>query len=242
MPTPLDNSASRWGWALGVALLVVGAVSLLFRVPKTPEVTRIAVAPPPVVLESGGGKDAASDETKVLFDPTPLFLPTRWNATPHAVARPEPGAMFQNYPEILTARPTDGELKFKLPAPVAVPATPVEALVEHSPSSPWHGFGRADSPVPALPERGAFVEIIAEATGRPVLRQALVDAKPPGDGAWQPIEFQVAVDAAGLVGPVRVARQSDVDGIDNYFQRYLTQTLRIGQRLAPGFYRISVGP
>jgi hypothetical protein len=195
-----------------------------------------------VLLQPADGKDAAFDETKTLIDPTPLFLPTRWNAAPRSVARPEPGATFENYPPPLSSASTNDTLKFSLPPPVAVPATPLEALLADSPAPLFLGFGRADRPQPALPERGAFVKIIAEATGQGVFSQALVDAKPPGEGMWQPMEFLVAVDAAGMVGPLVVARRSDVEGVDNYFQRYLAQTLRVGQRLAPGFYRICVGP
>ena len=36
--------------------------------------------------------------------------------------------------------------------------------------------------------------------------------------------------------------RSDVDAVDAYFERYLTDTFRVGDRLAPGFYRIRVGP
>jgi hypothetical protein len=242
MPAREDNSPRRWGIAVGVAALALGVTIFLFRSPKVAVETRVAVAPPPVLLQPADGRDAVFDEAKILFDPTPLFLPTRWNATPRAVARPEPGATFQNYPERLIAPPTDRELKFRLPSPVAVPATSAEALVADSPGSPLLGFGRIERVLPALAPRGAFVEIVAEATGRPVLRQALVDAKPPGEGAWEPMEFLVAVDAAGMVGSLGVSRPSNVEGVDNYFQRYLVQTLRIGQRLAPGFYRICVGP
>ena len=56
------------------------------------------------------------------------------------------------------------------------------------------------------------------------------------------MEFIAAVDTAGLVGPlVPTVRSTDAD-VDDYFGRYLAETLRVGQRLAPGFYRISVGP
>jgi len=51
-----------------------------------------------------------------------------------------------------------------------------------------------------------------------------------------------AVDPAGLVGPVVPTVRSGVSEVDDYFARYLEETLRVGQRLAPGFYRISVGP
>ena len=111
-----------------------------------------------------------------------------------------------------------------------------------SPSSPFLGFGKTDATRPALPSRGAFVEITVQGTGQRVLSQALLDAKPPGEGAWQPLEFLAVVDAAGVVGSLEITSHSNLAGVDNYFLRYLVQTLRVGQRLPPGFYRITVGP
>ena len=56
------------------------------------------------------------------------------------------------------------------------------------------------------------------------------------------MEFIAAVDAAGLVGSVVPTVSSGAGEVDEYFGRYLADTLRVGQRLAPGFYLISVGP
>jgi hypothetical protein len=113
------------------------------------------------------------------------------------------------------------------------------------------GLGRGETLVVPLPPRGAFVEIVATRTGRRALSaQAMTqveklaaDARPPGDRPWQPFEFLAAVDPAGLVGPlVIVEPRSGVEEVDRYFQDYLVQTVRVGERLKPGFYRISVGP
>jgi hypothetical protein len=48
-------------------------------------------------------------------------------------------------------------------------------------------------------------------------------------------------DAAGLVGPLVPTIRSGT-AADAYFLKYLTESLRVGERLSPGFYRISVGP
>jgi hypothetical protein len=56
------------------------------------------------------------------------------------------------------------------------------------------------------------------------------------------MEFVAAVDPAGLVGPLVPTVRSGVEEVDNFFQNYLARTLRVGERLAPGFYRICVGP
>jgi hypothetical protein len=73
------------------------------------------------------------------------------------------------------------------------------------------------------------------------LAQAITGA-PPGKGGWAPVEFVARVDAAGLVGPLVVTERSGLEEVDVFFANYLARTLRVGERLAPGFYRICVGP
>jgi hypothetical protein len=70
----------------------------------------------------------------------------------------------------------------------------------------------------------------------------LADARPPAAAQWRPMEFIAAVDPSGLVGPLVPTSRSGADDVDTYFGHYLADTLRVGQRLAPGFYRITVGP
>jgi hypothetical protein len=237
-----EGETRRWIFAAASALCGGGLVLVLFRAPKISTTHGSVAPPPPVMVRSDDGTDAAFDEKRVLADPTPLFLPTQWNATRRGITRPEPGATFENYPPIFSPAASETGLKPILPAPVGVPVTPTDALLADRPGPLLLGFGRTDAGLPVLAERGAFVEIVAEGTGQAVLRQALTDARPPGDGGWQPMKFLVAVNATGLVGTLAVTQRSGVAAVDEYFQRYLAQTLRVGQRLAPGFYRISVGP
>ena len=56
------------------------------------------------------------------------------------------------------------------------------------------------------------------------------------------MEFLIAVDAMGLVGPPILTESSRVAAVDGYFQIYLVKTLHAGERLAPGFYRVCIGP
>jgi hypothetical protein len=234
-----ESGPRHWAVAGGIALVAVGFVASLFHLPEVAAIPAPSVGLPPVVLRTDDGVDAAFDEQKILADPTPLFLPTAWNAPRKGVARPEPGATFENYqPNYLAS---EEGLRMTFPSPVAVEGDKVEILIDHQ-GSRLAGFGRSEAQPPALSERGAFVEIFAEGTGRAVLSRELKDARPPGGGAWQPMEFLGRVDAIGLVGTLRVTQQSGTEGVDDYFRRYLLQTLRIGQVLDPGVYRISVGP
>jgi hypothetical protein len=233
----------RWAVAVGASLGLTALVLLLFRAPRP-----VAPAPPAPKLTLGLGQSAAGStdvllsQEAFLHDPTPLFLPTRWNSTP-AVPQPEPGDAFHPFPAELVFA-TD-QLKLNLPPPVTVPASPPEALVTRAPGNPLLGIGRTDASVPVLPSRGAFIEIAAAGTGAPVFSRALADARPPTSAPWQPLEFLVEVDAAGLVGPPVLTARSGVERVDAYFGGsggYLAQDLRVGELLNPGFYRIFVGP
>jgi len=103
------------------------------------------------------------------------------------------------------------------------------------------GMGQLDATLPQLVARNAFIEILAANTGERLLAQPLADADPPAT-AWQPMEFLVAVDPMGMVGPPILTDSSRVAAVDGYFQNYLVKSLHAGQRLAPGFYRVCIGP
>jgi hypothetical protein len=233
----------RWVVAIAAALGLTAAVGALFRAPRP--AAALAAAPRLTVSlgRSGqGSADVVPYEDAIFHEPTPLFLPTRWNGTPE-VPRPEADEAFQTFPPKL-AFPTN-ELRLNLPAPVRAPASPVEALVANPPGNPVLGFGRTNASVPVLPTRGAYIEIVGAGTGAPVFSRALADARPPLAAAWQPLEFVVEVDPAGLVGPPVLTVGSGVPKVDAYFggsEGYLAQTLRVGELLNPGFYRIFVGP
>jgi hypothetical protein len=176
----------------------------------------------------------------MLFDLTPLFLPTEFNSSRKEYVPSEPGSAFKGFPAALTFDVS--RLELSLPPAAAVPENPAEALVGDPPGAPFIGFGRSDLKVEPLPPRGAYVEIVDAGSGRTVFGQAVADAHPPSSVPWRPMEFIAAVDSAGLVGPVMPTVRSTVGDVDDYFARYLAETFRVGQRLAPGFYRISVGP
>lgn len=234
------GSKTRWGVAAAGGILMIGAVVALFRSP--PE-TRIEVPktpnprPPAVRLVDLGKNEAA------LTDPTPLFLPTEWNsgenALPEYVQR-NPGGSFKGYPAKLQF--PVAELGLNFPAEVIVPSKPADVLIAGKSSSTYIGLGSEATAVTPVSARKAFVEVTIAGDGRKVLAQALTDANPPGGGGWQPMEFLVAVDAIGTVGPPILTESSRDAAVDGYFQNYLVKTLHAGERLAPGFYRICVGP
>ncbi len=265
MSVSANGTNRRWVWAATGAVLVGVAIMALFSLPKpTPRPTAVR-NPSSIGLQKLAPGSALNDEA-TLLDPTPLFLPTEWNATQKELAPPEPSGSFQSFRvqpkwafaesdfQLGRVASAAGTVKTQnsvgLPDPVAVPAQAAEALVPGIPGSWLIGLGRSEPTIKVLAPRGAIVEIVATASGWPALSdQAMVPvqtlaaaARPPQGRSWQAMEFIAAVDAAGLAAPLIMTSRSGVEEVDAYFLDFLVRTLRVGDRLTPGFYRISVGP
>ena len=231
---------NRWLTAAVGAVVVLAGVALLFRSPTD---LRLGPGTPPAQPIAAVKLVNLKRNEAALTDPTPLFLPTQWNAGQNALpanARREPGSAFQGFPAKLQFAET--ELSLNFPAQVAVPGRTVDALGTGNQAQMFLGLETANGKVTQLYVRKAFVEILAADNGERIMAQPLVDANPPGGSGWQPMEFLVAVDAMGLVGPPILTESSRVGSVDGYFKNYLAKTLRVGERLPPGFYRISIGP
>jgi hypothetical protein len=234
-----------WGLSAAIAAPVLVLMLMLFRAPPARPRPPAPAKPAPVGLARLGEDGAGSllKEEATFGDPTPLFLPTPWNATENALpaeARREPGRAFPNYEPKL--RFAEAGIDLHLPAVVRIPDVPADAFLSDKPGRPFLGFGQTDRRVKALAARGAFVEITAAGDGVRLLAEPLPEAKPPGEGSWQPLEFLVAIDAGGIVRPPVLTESSRVAEVDDYFESYLRTGLRIGSRLRPGFYRICIGP
>jgi hypothetical protein len=223
----------RWlASAIGAAI-ILGGLLLLFRAPVTPPASPLPVSRPIAVRQG-------NDDELAMRDLAPLFLPTARNAGPREVPHREPGRTFFDRD---AEKPTFAETNLHLNFPVSVrPPSPSDLLAD-SPGPLVAGFGEMDIPPAPAATHGAFIEVIATATGRRVLAESLAaDARPPANLSWQPLEMVAAVNPAGLVGPLVVTARSGVDEVDNHFRNYLAERYRLGDRLAPGFYRIIVGP
>lgn len=253
-------------WAIGGAagIVVMTLVTSLFRSPaqsgraasRGPVANTAVLAPVggdasgvagprPVGLVpwSGGSADRLLQEETVLRDPTPLFLPTAWNASEPEVAgdlQREPGSGFRNYPPQLVFG--DADLRLAFPVTTPVPTNPAGGLALEKPRRPAGGFGEGDMTVASLAARVGVVEVTGAADGRLMLRESLREARPPGEGTWQPLTFLVTIDSTGLVRPPVLTESSRVAAVDEYFQDFLGNGLHIGERLPPGFYRVAIGP
>jgi len=243
----------RWVVATAGAAVIMIMLLWLFRVPApAPALTTQSVVRTPatsVEIARPDRTDRLLEAEAELRDLRPLFLPTARNA---ALPEPrlEPGRTFLEA-ETLQPKVTSPEAKLAndLPALATLngqaveEATPADVLSPTETPLSLQSFGRAPLDVTEFRARGGYVEVSALRDGRKVLGEPLpVDARPATDKAWSPVEFIAVVDAAGLVGPLVVTDGSRVDEIDAYYRSYLAQNFRLGQRLAAGFYRVTVAP
>ena len=245
-----DSLTGRgWWFAAGLATVGTGLLLLLFSLrPVEPESVEDKPSAPRSLTDVGltrlaqDSTDNLMAEEARFFDPTPLFLPTEWNADqkglPDSILR-NPNRLFADYPAKLQF--AQDELALTFAPPHSLPASPAEALSQLPDQTPYLGMGRKDEQVPVLVSRGGFLQIVAVQTGRVVLEQSMPEATPPA-GFWRPLEVMAVVNAAGLVGRLSTVVSSGVEEVDIYFQNHLAETFRIGQRLPPGFYRVCVGP
>jgi len=239
MAAPNKVSWRIWilaGVGAGVVML---AILALIRVP--PPASNVPRTPVPVTtpaatlgLTLNSGKSDMS-----LLDPTPLFLPTEWNARPNAMAINALREPFTDFSANYTF--TDEAARVAFPE-AATPAKPVDALGIGPPEAPFLGIGRVDQNITPPPPRDALVEVVSLGDGREVLRQALQGVHPPGEVDLYWLEFLAVVAPTGLVGSPALTTSSGVEQVDSFYQNYLVKVLHVGERLAPGFYRIKVGP
>lgn len=257
----MNASAQARNWAFafagGGATLLLLFLTLRLPIGMTAndftDLPPLAPGPALRVRWNGNQPEASVVQAAQLMDPTPLFMPTALSA---ASKRMIDKGIADRFPALT---PKDalkfqtGDLRLEhLPSPVVLPDGPAEALAANPPGNLAMGFGRSDQLAQPLPAREAWVEVTAPGSGKVMLRIALpagAIAGLPGSN-WQPVYFSATVNATGLVGSVISMPAPPSDGgfllLDAETAGQLANCLEtrmdLGQRLPPGFYRISVGP
>src|SRR5688500_4815781 len=248
----LENR-NRWIVAAAGAALIVIALLLLFRFPApTTALVRPSASPVPAATVHMARSDDADLVVRAeaqLRDLRPLFLPTERNA---ALPEPrlEPGRTFLDNETLkLTFTDAEAQISKDLPPVVTLDGKPMEkataadVLAASESRFMATGFGRNPVEVTAFTPRAGFLEVTRMKDGGRVLSQPLpIAGRAPSEKPWAPLELIAVVDAAGLVSPLVVTDGSRVDGVDSHFRRYLAEDFRIGERLTPGFYRLTWGP
>ena len=239
----------RWILAALVAVVVVAVGLLVIRDFDPLPAPGKGDAPAPVRLARSAEADEFLRDEANIRDLRPLFLPTPVNARAPE-RRPEAGrSLLGDDPVRLTYGEGEAGLLRWLPPVANLGGRPVEraearlTLVADGTEVAPVGLGRVGRRLVSEAPRGGLLEVIAAGTGERVLTAELPEALvPPGGKTWEPLELLAIVDVAGLAGPLVVTESSRVEEVDVHFRRQLRQVFRLGERLAPGVYRVVVGP
>lgn len=244
------NIVSKWLVKWGLLVLVAGVLVLA-------SLGMVSVSDSPVGtvrLESGGRgsvllADLATEEENAeligelaLKDPTPLFLPTRWNSGQvdrAMTAERSSGASFGQ----IGAKwvfPND-ENRMILPDGVVVPDSAVSALDGMEARLEGGELARKDDLGLSLPVRAGFMEVVAIGTGETVFRKPLELAE-EGTPINAPIEAMLAINAGGFWVRPTVAQLVEGGAVEFDQVNLMLREARLETFLEPGFYRILLGP
>ena len=229
------------GWAsMGGAVVVIAA--WMWWSQGTLNAVGTVSRPPEAFVRLTGQGDVVVEnllkERAAFQDATPLFFPTGVNYRPTRSAATRPvGESFGAFREVLRYGDT-------IPRFGADPVTPPEnaaELMDKGNEAPFAGLGQIDEAGEKLQNRWARVEAKSLSNGRLALVFDIGTAGSP-EGERGVMEFIVRVERAGLVGLPLLTQSSGIGAVDEFTLNYLVKTARIGARLPPGSYRITVGP
>jgi hypothetical protein len=197
----------------------------------------------PFVQLARAGSEAGDEvlrEKAELMDPTPLFFPTEWNYGQRPLSEgrlKQPGQVFGSFePKLTVGEQNIGNYGAEA---TAVPEKLVDVLVQGN-EAPFAGMGQIDTPSSTLPVRAGYLEVRELKNGDIIYSQQLSGITPPRSD-YAPVEFLVTVGSSGLIGEPILTGGSGWDEVDNFFRTYLVKSYRMGERLRPGQYRVSVG-
>lgn len=236
----------KWGLLILAASLVIILGLGLIQAPEAPTGTVEAVhgSEGGVLLAdlSTAEKDAALVGELELKDPTPLFLPTRWNSGQvdrTMTAERSAGASFgQIDPKWVFP---DNENRLSLPDGVSVPETAISTLDRMEARLERSELTRRDDLNRPLPARAGFLEVVAVESGETVYRTAL-EGDSIEDAVPAPIETMLAINAGGFWVRPTVAQVVEGGAVEFDRVNLVLREARLETFLKPGFYRILLGP
>lgn len=200
-------------------------------------------APAPFVRMVGQGEGTEGkvlQERAKFFDPTPLFLPTAQNFRSGGLPprlMTQPGQIFADY----DAKFHYGDGVPELASSAAAAPESYADIIARANEVPFAGLGELEIRREPLPERVALIEI-KSLQGEQLSQSHTVEGVQPPKLGFGPMEFLVAVGPAGLIGDPVLLSGSGMPEVDVFFRDYLVSSYRLGARLAPGRYRVRVGP
>jgi hypothetical protein len=187
----------------------------------------------------GLGLRRISPAEAALVDPTPLFLPTVWNAARKDVELPKDVGAFASF----ASKYAFEELELRALEPRNRLTTSALELMRMEPQAAVPlGFGRALPELAALPVKGVLVEVSPLSGGVVLAYEQLEGVKTSETDFWEPVEFLAVVDVTGRCAPIVSTIRPKLDEIDAFIKKETANLTRIGAKLSPGTYAIRVGP
>ena len=236
-------------WAAGLAVAVIGVFSAVMLVRVTPpaeprEGLGGPDSTPRVSIRRPAGNPAADGNVAPLRDPVPLYLPTSLNSGQSGAlsddGRREPAAAFSPFDAKLAFG--ENNLRVAFPPTVTPPETLAAAYDADIGPRAFRYLGRRTEPLPATRQRLGFLQVAKAESGIVVLEDELAPVNEAPAVDWSPVEMVAAVNQAGLIGSPAVVLSSGAASLDGWLVNYLASGYRLGERLPPGIYRISLGP
>jgi len=191
----------------------------------------------------GQQHDRIIHDQMMFFDTEPLFLPTSWNYASRViehVLEDYEAPLFEAFPAALTL--DIQALEPSTEKPDQAITSPLDTLKltfwDH-----FSTFGMEARLAPSLAPRSGYLEIVDLDSGQKVrseqLSRKLMEWS--DQPLWSPIEFLVVIDQAGPVGSPLLQKGTGSDDIDNTLKNLITQPFFLAD-LAPGYYKLTIGP
>ncbi len=175
----------------------------------------------------------------ILKDPTPLFLPTRWNSgqvEPQGLA---PATSFGAIDAKLVFSAVADDLR--LPDGVAVPESPMGALERIESLGSTVKLHERDESGEALPRRLGYMEVAGVESGK-ILHHSILVGNEGEPALSVPVETILSINAVGIWVRPTVIQAPDGASVDFDQINLLLQGLHLEAILEPGIYRIILGP
>lgn len=223
--------------------LALGVVSFWWSGRYHSSSVRPTTAKGPFVRLAGSGNsqsDRILYERAEYLDPTPLFYPSNRNfgqsVHPSPLER-EPGDGFAIFPPVF--RFSDQRLSIYGVEGEQIPEKPAD-LASRGNETSFMGMGSADFSFPKLSQRIGHYEVKSIVDSRIVLAGDFSSSDLRKDFA--PLTFLLVVTPDGLLGDPQPVSNLGAENEISGFQEQLAAKVRLGERLAPGAYLVSIGP
>ncbi|WP_309386992.1 hypothetical protein [Cerasicoccus frondis] len=234
------NPIAIWALVLGIVAHFAGFFAFNLELPSD----EVAPTPPPEIYYTGANEhlDKLMQEQSELLDFEPLFLPTARNASVYLdweqlVERTQP---FTDLPaRLLISEERFPEVTDREETPLNDP----QDMLERDAAGSFGAFGQLSDGQTTLTNRGGSVEVYREGKPQMVLQKELKSGffDEAGNNLSGVQEWRLTVGEVGVVGQPLLTRGSGLESVDAAASGYLVANIpKWG--LAPGYYRVVIGP